>query len=74
VSCDVPPVQPTSTQIDVRDKRSVFALGDIKQLDGALAGRSYDGFKSSVAQAFLDDVLNIRVVFNDQDKELVCHL
>ena len=31
-------------------------------------------FKSSVAEAFQDDVLNIRVVFNDQDKQLACHL
>lgn len=66
MSRDVPAVYPSSTQIDVCDKRPVFAFGDIKQLDGTLARRSYDGFESSVAEAFLDDGLNIRVVFNDQ--------
>ena len=74
MSCDVPPVYRSGTQIDVRDKRPVFAFGSIKQLDGTLARRSYDGFESSVAEAFPNDVLNILVVFDDQDKQLAYYL
>jgi len=73
VSCDVPPVELSRTQIDVRDKRSVFAFGSIKQLDGVFSGRRYDNFESSLAQAVLDNALNKLIVFNDQDKELVFH-
>ena len=70
---DVPPVEFSRTEIDVGDKRPVFALGGIKQLDGIFAGRSYDSLESTLAQAVFDNALNKPVVFNDQDKRLVFH-
>jgi hypothetical protein len=73
VLCDVPPVEFARTKIDVRDKRTVFAFGGIKQLNGIFPGRSYYSFKSTLTQAVLDKVLNNLVVFNDQNTQLVFH-
>jgi hypothetical protein len=73
VSCDVPPVELSRAQIDVSDECSIFAVGLVKQLDGILAGRSYDNLKSTLAQGFFDDALNKLIVFNDKDKQLVFH-
>ena len=74
--CDVPTVEFSRPQIDVRDKRPVFAFGGIKQLNGIFAGRSQHSLESTIAQALFDDALNKLVVFNDQDqdKELVFQL
>ena len=73
VSCDVPPIEISRREIDVRDKRSVFAFGGIKPLDGILAGRSDDSREPAFPQAVFDHVLNKLVVFHDQDKQLVFH-
>jgi hypothetical protein len=70
---DIPPVEFSPTEIDVRDERPVFAFGGVKQLDGIFAGRRDDGLESALAQAVFDDVLNKPVVFHDQDKQLVFH-
>lgn len=67
VSCDLPPVELSRLQIDVGDKRSVFAVGSIKQLDGIFARRSYCSLEPTLAQALFDKVLHELIVFNDQD-------
>lgn len=63
--CDIPPVEFSRTEIDVRDKRPVFAFGLIKQFDGIFADRSYDGLKSTLVQGVFDNALNKLIVFND---------
>jgi hypothetical protein len=69
VSGDIPAVNLAGTEINVGDKRSVFAFGGIKELDGIFTGRSYYGLESAVTQAVFDNALNKLVVFNDQDKQ-----
>jgi len=71
VSGDIPAVKLAGTEIDVRDKRPVFAFGSIKQSDGIFAGRSYYRFESAISQADLDNALNELIVFDDQDNYLV---
>ena len=73
VSGDIPAVDLSRTQIDVRDKRSVSAFSVIKQLDGGFAGRSYYRLEPTLTQGLFDNALNIRVVFDDQDKNLIFH-
>jgi hypothetical protein len=64
---DLPAVSLARPQIDVCNECPVFSCGSIKQCDGILTGRGYDGLKSTVGKALLDQALNKLVIFDDQN-------
>lgn len=64
---DVPAIQVVASHIDVCHDRAVVDFLGVEQLDGNLCRGCESDLKSAVPESFLDNALNERVVFDDQN-------